>query len=178
MKRVPALSTSLLLMVCATAAVADGNSILQGNYGLTGTAICNLGSGAVTTSILNGTLTFHSDGTGAVSLISHGMTAGAIGSAVDAENVDTFTYSVNGDGSWTRVFDPGSLRVTVLSGPNAGLTCSTDQLPTMTGSVGVFAQTLTSATNQAVVETTTCSNGTVTRRICQRWAVLIKRPGE
>jgi hypothetical protein len=45
------------LMVCATAAFADGNSTLRASYGLTGTVICNLA-------------------TGAASVMSHGIAAG------------------------------------------------------------------------------------------------------
>jgi hypothetical protein len=177
MKRIPLTwSTSVLVMVFATAAVAQENVNLKGDYGLTGTVVCNLASGAVLIATTNGIVTFHGDGTGTASLMDQTSIAGAIGSAAADKLVDTFTYTVNEDGSWTRTIDPGSFKGTVVSGPAAGLTFSVDQVSATTGFVGVNAMTLTAVTNEAIVETITRSDGTVGHRICQRSQTLIKRP--
>jgi hypothetical protein len=174
MKRTLVWSTSLLLMVCATAAVAD-DSKLKGDYGVTGTGVCNVNGVSVGLFTFNGTRTFHSDGTGTSSFISHSINAGTLGPETDSAVVDAFSYALNGDGSWTRAIDPGSWKGTILNGPRAGMTFSIDQLPKSTGFVSDAAGTLTEVTNELVLETSTFSDGIVTHRVCQRSFVLIKR---
>jgi hypothetical protein len=188
MKRVLAWSTSLLLMVCATGAIAggSGNSILQGDYGFTGTGVCNEGA-SVGLFTFNGTRTFHGDGTGTSHFFVHRVAQGSLGPDTAFEVVDAFTYEVNGDGSWTRAIDPGSTKGTILNGPSAGVTFSVDPQPASTGFVsddvenlivGLLIQSVarkaTEVTSESVLETVTRSDGKVTQRICQRSFVLIK----
>ena len=194
MKRVLAWSTSVLLMVCATAAIAggSGNSILQGEYGFTGTGVCNEGTSAgVFTSVglftFNGTRTFHGDGTGTSHFFVHRLAQGSLGPDTLFEVDDAFTYAVNGDGSWTRTVDPASTQGTIKNGPAAGVTFSVDVQPESTGYVsddvenvilGLLFQSVardaTEVTSDAVLETVTRSDNKVMKRFCQRSFVLFK----
>lgn len=191
MKRGLAWSTSLLLTVCTTAAIAGGNSMLIGNYGFTGTGICNeqSASGAMSVGLFtfDGTRTFNGDGAGTSHFFVHRLTQGSLGPEQVSEVVDAFTYQVNGDGSWTRMIDPGSTKGTIKEGPGVNLTFSVDPFAASTGFVsdddenlllGLLVQSvardLTEVTNGLVVETVTRSDGAITHRACQRSFVFFR----
>jgi hypothetical protein len=173
-----ALMSSAFLVISAWAAPSaaqdSGNSTLTGKYGFTSNNVCNYASGAVITIVTEGIHTFHGDGTGAVTQRDFGSTAGTFASGSTNNLAYTFKYSVSDDGTFTVNVDPGSVTGTFLSGPNAGLTISIDQLATMTGVIGVNANTLTAATLEPKVETITISNGNVSQRKCQRSRVYNK----
>jgi hypothetical protein len=188
MKRVLAWSTSLLLMVSTTAAIAGGggDSVLQGDYGFTGTGVCNEGA-SVGLFTFNGTRTFQGDGTGTSHFLVHRLAQGSLGPEMVSEVVDAFTYAVNSDGSWTRTIDSESTKGTIIKGPGVGLTFSVDVQPTSTGfvsddvenlilglSIQSVARNATEVTSDSVLETVTRSDGVVTHRACQRSFVLIK----
>jgi hypothetical protein len=181
MNRALVWSVSLWVMVCATGAAADENrnSILKGDYGFTGTAVCNIqgATGAVSVGLFtfNGTRTFHGDGTGTSSWVSRAMTAGVLAPEGDSDVVDSFTYAVNGDGSWTRTVEPGTWTGTLTNGPRAGVTFSVSQGPSSIGFISEDAETLTAITTDAVLETLTYSDGGVQHRFCQRSFTLTKR---
>jgi hypothetical protein len=85
----------------------------------------------------------------------------------------SFTYAVNGDGSWTTDMVPGSYTGTILTGPRTGQTYSVDKL-SFVGLIGAGAKVLTAATVAPIVETVTYSNGDAWPRICHRSRVLVK----
>lgn len=193
MKQVRAWSTSLLLMVGTTAAIAGGggNSNLQGDYGFTGTGVCNEGASAAGLPLVglftfNGTHTFHGDGTGTSHFFVHRLAQGTVGSGTDFEVDDTFHYTVNTDGSWTRTVDDGSTKGKILNGPKANVTFTVDVQPAHTGYISDDTETIlglllppiardaTEVTSESVVETVTRSDGVVTQRACQRSFVLLK----
>ncbi len=177
MKRKLVWLISSLMAVCATAADAAGNmnSMLLGDYGVTGTGICTHAFGPVTTFTLKGVRTFHGDGTGTSHLTVHSGPAGVFGSAADIDTTDPFTYAVGEDGSWIFTVDAASFKGTFLSGPNAGLTFSVDQFPSMAGFIEDETKSLTAVTEGTLVETATLSDGVVDRRTCQSSSVLIQR---
>jgi hypothetical protein len=154
------------------------NLVLRGNYAVTGTAICNQLNGAVsvvTTLTTSGTYTFNGDGTGSATETALTSVQGAIGSTGSNNHTFTFKYAVNGEGRFTLTTDPGSFTGTIVSGPNAGLTFSVDQLAPITGSIGEpLAEILSGATLESPIETTTLSNGIVSTRRCQRSPVFLK----
>jgi hypothetical protein len=177
MKRALIFSASFLLTTWAAPAVAQ-NSILTGKYGFTGTAICNQASGNVTTFTTEGIHTFNGDGTGSVAETTLAVAAGFVGSTDINNHTYTFKYTVNHDRTFTVITDPGSFNGTFVSGPDAGLTVSIDQLAPIKGFIGIFAQTLTGTTLETPLETNTIMNGSVVQRVvqrrCQRSQIFIK----
>ncbi len=90
-----------------------------------------------------------------------------------------FTYTVNGDGSFTADVVPGSFTLKETRGPRSGETGTVANFPRLTGMIGQDGKTLTIATldvptTVAQVETVTFSNGDVWPRICHRSRVLVK----
>jgi hypothetical protein len=177
----------VLFLVTAAPAVAQiqiqlqlpilHNLLFSGKYGVTGTAICNQLKGTVSTVgtlTTSGTYTFNGDGTGSATETAVTSVQGAIGSTGSNNHTFTFRYTVNGDGSFTLTTDPGSLTGTIVSGPNAGLTFSVDELAPITGFVGSTLEILSGATLESPIETTTLSNGAVSTRRCQRSPVFLK----
>jgi hypothetical protein len=173
MKRAFILSASFVLSAGVAPAGAQ-DSILTGKYGVTGSAVCNQSTGAVGVNTTEGIYTFNGDGAGSVTETTLTNTAGMIGSTQTNNHTFTFKYTVNHDHSFTLTTDPGSFGGTITSGPNAGLTFSVDQLPPITGFIGIFGQTLTGATLDSPLETVTIANGNISQRRCQRSRVFIK----
>jgi hypothetical protein len=184
MKRALVLSASLVLAAWAAPAVAQilpipilQNLVLNGKYGVTGTAICNqvnsLGVASVGTLTTAGIYTFYGDGTGSATETAVTSAQGAIKSAGSNNHTFTFKYTVNAD-TFTLTTDPGSLTGTITSGPNAGLAFSVDELAPITGFIGALAQELTGATSASPIETTTLSNGGSSQRTCQRAPIFLK----
>jgi hypothetical protein len=129
---------------------------------------------------------FNGDGTGTVKGTAVGITVpptpGPAGSgyptfppAAGSSNFSfSFTYTVNGDGSWTSAMVPGSYSETFVAGPRAGQTGVVDAIPPIAGMMSQDAKTLIAAHLTPVVETRTFSNGDVEPQICHRSRVLIR----
>jgi len=186
MKRALVLSASLVLATWAAPAVAQilpipilQNLVLNGKYGVTGTAICNqlssAGVSTVGTLTTAGIYTFYGNGTGSATETALTSAQGVIGSTGSNNHTFTFKYTVSADGSsFTLTTDPGSLTGTITSGPNVGFTFSVDELAPITGFIGALASELTGATSESPLETTRLSNGGVSQRRCQRSPVFLK----
>ena len=138
---------------------------------------------------VEGIRTFNGDGTGTVKGTSVGITprptpgpasAGLVPSfppSAGSENFSyNFTYTVNGDGSWSSVMVPGSYLGTFVSGPRTGQTDTVDAIPQFTGLISQNGSTLIVAHTATTVETVTYSNGDVWPMICHRSRVLINLP--
>jgi hypothetical protein len=156
---------------------------------------------------VEGIRTFNGDGTGTVTGTSIGVTPRptpgpngfphfppAAGSAVFSYK---FTYTVNGDGSWSASMVPGSYTETFVTGPrskqnpaNGGVnqTATIDAIPEASGFIAQDGKTLilvaapidsTTGGFTPTVETVTYSNGDVWPQICHRSRVLISlSPGK
>jgi hypothetical protein len=144
---------------------------------------------------VEGIRTFNGDGTGTVNGTSVGITPRPTpgpaplypnfppdaGSETFTYN---FTYTVNGDGSWSSTMVPGSYQGTFVTGPRstnnpANLTNQTvtvDAIPPLTGLISQDGMTLIVAHTTTTVETRTFSNGDVWPEICHRSRVLISLP--
>jgi hypothetical protein len=86
----------------------------------------------------------------------------------------SFTYTVNGDGSWTSAMVPGTYSENFLTGPRTGQTATVDAIPPIAGMVSQDGKTLIGAHITTAVETHTYSNGDVDPEICHRSRVFIK----
>jgi hypothetical protein len=162
---------------------------LKGTYGFTGTAAClstaapgpgfnpNLTptDGSFGQSFTSeGTRTFNGDGTGTVMASSMGTTIPAnVNSASSDDFSFSFTYTVNGDGSWTSAVT-GVETGTIKTGPRAEQTFTISNSPTSTGIISNNGSTLTLATLDPTIEIVTFSNGDVHKRICHRSRVFIR----
>ena len=90
-----------------------------------------------------------------------------------------FTYTVNGDGSWTATMVPGSYAETFATGPRTGQTASVDAIPPVSGVISDNGKTLIAAHTAPAVETRTFFDqngnaGDVWPEICHRERVFIK----
>lgn len=93
--------------------------------------------------------------------------------AASADFSFSFTYVVNGDGSWTSTMVPGSYIENHLTGPRTGQTSTVDAIPPVTGMVSQDGKTLIAAHVTTAVETHSYSNGDVDPQICHRSRVFI-----
>jgi hypothetical protein len=183
-----------MVLTLATSVAADSPT-LKGNYAITGTAACIVSNpGAPGTGGFNpnltpvagsnvfsnsfsavGIQTFNGDGTGTVTAtnvtITLPQTPGFPGSAGSTRGTASFTYTVDNDGTFTVQFT--SFGGTVLTGPSAGQTFTSD-LPPLVGLIGDNGTTLTLASVEPTVETFTPQIGTASPRICHRSRVLVK----
>jgi hypothetical protein len=133
---------------------------------------------------VEGIRAFNGDGTGTVKGTSVGITPrptpGPGGyphfpPAAGASDFSlSFTYTVAADGSWTATMVPGSFTETFTSGPRTGQTATVDAIPPVVGMISQDGKTLIAAHTDAIVETTTYSNGDVWPQICHRSRVFIK----
>jgi hypothetical protein len=141
---------------------------------------------------VEGIRTFNGNGTGTVKGTTVGITVrptpGPNGwphfppSAGSSDFSFKFTYTVNGDGSWTATMVPGSYAQTHLTGPRSHFnpanlvdqTSTVDAIPPVTGMVSQDGKTLIAAHVTPKVETHTYSNGDVWPQICHRSRVFIK----
>ena len=133
---------------------------------------------------VEGIRTFNGDGTGTVKGTAVGIVVKPTPgppvfprfppAASSADFSFSFTYTVNGDGSWTSAMVPGSFTETFLTGPRAGQTATVDAIPPVTGMVSQDGKTLIAAHLTPVVETRSFSNGDVHPEICHRSRVFIK----
>jgi hypothetical protein len=107
-----------------------------------------------------------------------------------------FTYTVNGDGSWTAKMVPGSYSETFVTGPRStqnpanlqNQTATVDAIPPVSGFIGQDGKTLILVAAPIdpmtggfvpTVEKVTFSNGDVHPQICHRSRVLISlSPGK
>ena len=87
----------------------------------------------------------------------------------------SFTYTVNGDGTWTSHAVPGSVKAVGITGSRAGQTWTIDNFPTFTGYISVNASTLTAATLTPSEEILNFAftPPVTTYRVCERSEVLI-----
>jgi hypothetical protein len=135
---------------------------------------------------VEGIRTFNDDGTGTVKGTEVGITVPptpqppgypAFPPSADSHTFSySFTYTVNGDGSWSSSMVPGSFSATFVSGPRSVPTAQTftvDAIPPFTGLISQDGQTLTVAHITPTVETHTYSNGDVYPMICHRSRVFI-----
>jgi hypothetical protein len=142
---------------------------------------------------VEGIRTFNGDGTGAVVGTSVGIdpppTPGPPGYPAFPPGAGastfrfSFTYTVNGDGSWTAMMVPGSFLETFTSGGRTGQTATVDAIPPVSGFISNDGKTLIAVADPIVkgafvptVETVTYSNGDVWPQICHRSRVLISLP--
>jgi hypothetical protein len=142
---------------------------------------------------VEGIRTFNGDGTGTVKGTSVGITVRPTPGPPPAyphfppsggsENFTfQFTYTINGDGSFTTTMVPGSYNGTFVTGPRstdnpantANQTSTVDAIPPFTGLISQDGKTLIVAHTTTAVETVTYSNGDVWPEICHRSRVLIK----
>jgi hypothetical protein len=188
MKRALFWSASILAVTWAASAAADPPN-LKGAYGFTGSAACMSASpgtgfnpnftptdGTFGESFaVEGIRTFNGDGTGTVKGSSMGITFPALHPGAGSDDFQfSFTYTVNGDGSWTSSAVGGTLTGTVKTGPRTGQTFTISNFPGFSGLISRNGSTLTVATLDPTVETITYSNGDSFQRICHRSRVLIK----
>jgi hypothetical protein len=135
---------------------------------------------------VEGIRTFLGDGTGIVKgtavTVTVPPTPGPAGSgyptfppAASTENFSyKFTYTVNGDGSWTSAMAPGSYAGSFASGPRTGQTYTVDAIPPISGMISLDGMTLIGAHLTTAVETHSFSNGDVWPMVCHRSRVFIK----
>jgi hypothetical protein len=191
MQRAFMLSVCAVVMTYAFNAAADSPN-LKGAYGFTGTGGClhsttgfdsnlqALGPSRLGSSAVEGIRTFNGDCTGTVKGTEVQITGTRTppgGTPPHAESINfsfSFTYTVNGDGSWKTDIVPGTFMGTNVTGPVSGQTFTIANFPTLTGLISQDGKTLTLAGLTPTVETTTRSDGTVRTRICHRSRVLIK----
>jgi hypothetical protein len=186
------------LVVAATCTTASADSPrLKGSYGFTGTAACLVSPAGFTTDLkvadagpnsvsftrsfsVEGVRTFDGHGNGTVKGTAVNITVrptpqGIAPNASSGDFTFNFTYTVNGDGTWTSTMVPGSFSETIMSGPNAGQTVTMpDGIPPISGLISIDGKTLTAAHLEPKVETRVFSGGGVRPEICHRSRVLIK----
>jgi hypothetical protein len=120
---------------------------------------------------------FNGDGTGSVRATEVGFVPpppapGFAGVSAEAATITySFTYTVNGDGTFTAQLVPGTFVGTFIQGPRSGQTYTIDNFH-LTGLLTNDNKVLTVATSQAEVETQTFSNGDVRPRVCHRSRIL------
>jgi hypothetical protein len=90
-----------------------------------------------------------------------------------------FTYTVNGDGSWTATMVPGTYTETFATGPRTGQTATVDAIPPVTGVISQDGKTLIAAHLAPSVETRTFFDangnpGDVWPEVCHRSREFIK----
>jgi hypothetical protein len=95
--------------------------------------------------------------------------------ASSSHSTGSFTYTVNGDGSFTSNNVPGTFKGVDLSPPAIkGQTFSIENLPTITGQISDNGKTITEADLSPVVQTVISQNGSIQTRICTNSRVLTK----
>ena len=184
---------SAVMMTYAANAAAD-SPFLKGTYSFTGTGVCLYPFGAPfdanflapingyysVYSDSAGTVTYNGDGTGTIQ-----QTTLAIRlapqlnvfqpGASSNRSTGSFTYTVNGDGSFTSNNVPGTSKGVFLSPPAlAGQTFATENIPTVTGQISDNGKTLTTASLSPGVQTVISQNGSIQTRICTNSRVLTK----
>jgi hypothetical protein len=171
------------------AAAADSN--LHGTYAFTGMSSCiqdsaslgfnpNLtpkGPASFFTFSVEGTRTFHADGTGMVSGRSVSIVSPPDASGNSDDFSFKFTYTVDPGGQLSTSLVPGSFSGTALTGPRAGQTY-VDDVPMQSGFIGEGAQTIVLHEQVPTVESVSFSNGDMFLRICNRSRVLIRLHNE
>jgi len=182
----------LLLLVIAGATVgwtvtaaADNN--LHGTYAFTGMSSCiqdqassgfnpNLTPKGPTdffTFSVEGTRTFHADGTGIVRGRAVSIDPPPNASASSDDFSFKFTYTVDPGGKLSTSLVPGSFSATVLTGPRAGQSY-VDDVPIQSGFIGEGAGTIVLHEQVPTVESHSFSNGDMFLRICNRSRTLIR----
>jgi hypothetical protein len=171
-------------------------SSLTGNYFVSGTSVCMFSRGgfdssfqAIGTNVWSssfaeeGIWTFNGDGTGTAKLLNVGLgvppTPGFQPGASSVRSTYSFTYTLNGDGTFTIDTVPGTFLGEALIGTRAGQSLTVANRPTLTGLISRTGDTLTVATLTPKVQTNTWSTGGVVNdrliQVCHRSAVLIKQ---
>jgi hypothetical protein len=184
MRRLFLLAVATVTTSC-TVAAADQIG-LHGTYAFTGTAVCiqdsaslgfnpNLTPAGPTTFYsfsIEGTRTFHGDGTGTVKARSLSINAPSNAAASSSDLSFQFTYTIDHSILSTSMV-PGTFSGTVLTGPRAGQTFVGD-IPTQVGFIGEDAKTIVLSQPAPVVEINNFSNGDNFLRICNRSRTLIR----
>jgi hypothetical protein len=178
----------------AATAPAPGNTMPLANSGFDPTTLHPIDGKAFSHSnAVEGIRTFNGDGTGTVNGTTVGITVpptpqppgypsfppGA-GSTTFSYS---FTYTINGDGSWTASMVPGTYAESFVTGARAGQTATIDSIPQISGLISQDGKTLILVADPIhagafvpTVETVTYSNGDVWPQICHRSRVLISLP--
>jgi hypothetical protein len=170
-----------ILVVAGTAAsaaaFADDHARLRGTYAFTGTSLCirdpaSLGFNPNFTPkggpiklfsyTVEGVLVFRADDTGTSNSRAYSVDTGG-GETSDSSY--QFTYAIGPDGKLSVQAVPGTNKITILIGPNAGLTQAVD-VPDTSGFIGENARAIILAPPVPTVQTVTRSNGTQLARIC------------
>jgi hypothetical protein len=200
MNRAFAVATALIGASWATAACADPPQ-LKGAYAFTGTAGClvsprgfdsaqrpldfnttNGGASFTRSFSVEGVRTFDGVGNGtvkgtAVSIIGRPTNLNVAPSVSSADFSFSFTYVVNGDGTWTSSMVDGSFNESISSGPRAGQTATMAPgagIAPIAGLISGDGKTLTAAHLAPALEIRQFSNGDVSPEMCYRSRVLMK----
>jgi hypothetical protein len=188
------LSVSTVVVAWAASAVADPPN-LEGNYGFTRTVKCIVshtgfaaGDRAETPYFgeafaEEGVRTFNGDGHGKQSFTALNIEIPSGNSGANSSHVtdQPFTYTVNGDGTWS-IPGGGSITGHVDDGPRAGQDFTISNLTPAVGHMSTNAATLTLSTVIPNVETITYTTGSppmvvdILYRICNRSSVHISLP--
>jgi hypothetical protein len=185
-------SASAVVVIFAANAASGPPSVsllssLTGNYGITDTSVCIFSRGgfdsnfqAIGTNVFSssfaheGIWTFNGDGTGTAKDLNVGLGVTPTSGASSVRSTSSFTYTVNGDGTFTVETVPGTFLGEALVGTRVGQTQTIANRPTLTGLISRTGDTLTIATLTPRVQTSTWSNGDILPQVCQRSGVLIK----
>jgi len=200
MTRAFAVAAALIGASWATAASADPPQ-LKGAYAFTGTAGClvspngfdpsqrpadfagpNGGASFTRSFSVEGIRTFDGAGNGtakgtAVSIVGRPTNQGVAPNVSSADFSFSFTYAVNGDGTWTSTMVDGTFNETINSGPRAGQTVTMAPgagIGPITGIISGDGKTLTAAHLAPTLEIRRFSNGDVSPEMYHRSRVLMK----
>jgi hypothetical protein len=160
----------------AAAFAHDHASRLHGTYAMTGSSYCIQNSASIGfnpdfspkgpvvsfSDTVEGAMVFHADGTGTVNSRSFVVD---FGEGETSDSSYQFTYAIGPDGKLSVQAVPGTNQITILIGPNAGLTQAVD-VPDTSGFIGENARAIILAPPVPTVQTVTRSNGTQLARIC------------
>ena len=186
------LTLALTLFGCFTALTAEaasGDARLTGTYAITGSGACLYAPGGFAGNLtplyptlsysasggFSGTFSFNGAGHGRMSLFEVSITppplpSGTIPAAAQVQITGPFSYRVAGGRITVRA---ANLQEAALQGPDAGATGQLDVLA-IKGLLASDNKSLTLASAQPGVLTTTFSNGTVLPGICWYSFVLLR----
>ena len=194
MQRLFMLSVSIAVVIWAASAVADSPN-LKGDYGFTRTVKCIVSHTGFDSNnraldgyfgeafAEEGVRTFNGDGNGTQSFTALNIEIPADHSGANSSHVTNqkFTYTVNGDGTWS-IPGIGSITGHVDDGPRAGQDFTIFPVGPSLGHISTNAATLTLSTVTPTVETITYTTGSppvvvaTLYRICNRSSVHISLP--
>lgn len=173
--------------IAATMATADDGhhkKSIQGDYAFTGAATCVVSPAGFNPNLtpkggwyyesfsVQGVWTFNHDGTGIRQGRAVVVTFYSPGQAASNDFQASFTYSIGPDDTITTQLS-SPLTGQILTGTRAGQKFTTDQIA-LKGLIAKDNESLTIASDEPQIETTTYSNGDISPRICHRSRVLLR----